>query len=475
MKFLFSINGGWQSFLIVVTLLFFQFGIGMAADLKPETILTTCSVPDFMYRKQRMPTIMTQQKREGWYTTVMPAVGVDPETGFNFGALTEIFYNKSKDDPFFEYTPYRRKISAGAVITTQKWQSYALVYDEPYVNDTPWRLRGVAQVWINPVATYFGLGEDSMQDLHSSGSSESFDNYDAYQNSLNQESGGVAYTKYNELSRNHIVIQPTAEYDLLGGILRPLGGFQFSRYWINDYQGTTVDAIDANGDNVDATQATTKLAEDCASGTAIGCDGGFDNFLKLGLTLDTRDFEPDPTRGFLIQSVAEISTKVLGSDFDYQRFNFSAAGYHNLISTPRRLVLGGRILYTMQFNDVPFFSIPTMSYTADRNWEGLGGFHSLRGYVLNRFVGKAAALTNWELRWKIGEKTIFDQNLGFTLAPFWDAGRVFDSPGDSSFEDWKHAVGGGLRLAWNLSTVISFDYGVGSEGSAFYMELGYVF
>jgi hypothetical protein len=56
-----------------------------------------------------------------------------------------------------------------------------------------------------------------------------------------------------------------------------------------------------------------------------------------------------------------------------------------------------------------------------------------------------------------------------------DAGRVFDSPGRFSANDWKVAGGLSFRLVWNLATIISFDYGVSSEGSLFYMDLGHPF
>ena len=59
------------------------------------------------------------------------------------------------------------------------------------------------------------------------------------------------------------------------------------------------------------------------------------------------------------------------------------------------------------------------------------------------------------------------------LVPFIDAGRVFDSIGDTTL--WKFAGGIGLRLAWNLSTIVSFDFGRSSEGNMFYMLLGHQF
>ena len=57
------------------------------------------------------------------------------------------------------------------------------------------------------------------------------------------------------------------------------------------------------------------------------------------------------------------------------------------------------------------------------------------------------------------------------LVPFIDAGRVFNSIGDTTLEDLKFDGGIGFRLAWNLSTIVSFDFGRSSEGSVFYMLL----
>jgi hemolysin activation/secretion protein len=128
----------------------------------------------------------------------------------------------------------------------------------------------------------------------------------------------------------------------------------------------------------------------------------------------------------------------------------------------------------MQFGNVPFYSAPTIPFT-DGDVAGLGGHATLRGFVADRFVGRAAAYANGELRWSFAEKMLWKQHLRFMLVPFVETGRVFDSVGDSTFKDWKLDGGVGLHLAWNLSTVISFDYARSGEGGMFYMELGHQF
>jgi hemolysin activation/secretion protein len=106
---------------------------------------------------------------------------------------------------------------------------------------------------------------------------------------------------------------------------------------------------------------------------------------------------------------------------------------------------------------------------------GLGGYATIRGYKQSRFVGNAMTWVNAELRWSFAETMLWDQHLRFMLAPFVDSGRVFDTVGDTSLRDWKTGGGFGFRLAWNLSTVVSFDYGVSRESSFFSMELGHQF
>jgi hypothetical protein len=61
------------------------------------------------------------------------------------------------------------------------------------------------------------------------------------------------------------------------------------------------------------------------------------------------------------------------------------------------------------------------------------------------------------------------------LVPFFDTGRVFDSVGATTLREWKLAGGLGFRLAWNLSTVISFDYSYSEEANFFNMEVGHQF
>jgi outer membrane protein assembly factor BamA len=421
--------------------------------------------PDFMARKKSLPDLLLKDKRTGRYITGFPAIGWDPETGFNYGAAVQWFDNGPSDSRYFRYTPYRQRLAVAATGSTGGSTRALLGYDRPYVADTPWRLRAAGIFEQNKFQNYFGVGESTLGPLTYPGSTRSFDNFDEYTEALEQKTGGQTWARYNEYRKTQAGGVVTVERDFWGGWLRPQIGFQFTHIDVEDYTGEHIDG---------AVMQPTRLLTDEQAGRVLGFGGGWDNALKVGMTFDTRDFEPDPASGVMLQVVGRISTEALGSEFDYQQVTVSGRGYHNLLGDVGRLILAGRLCYVMQFGDIPFYSAPTIPFT-DGDADGLGGHATLRGFVTDRFVGEAAALADVELRWAFAERTLWGQHLRFMLVPFVDTGRVFDSIGDTVLKDWKVDGGIGFRLAWNLSTVVSFDYARSGEGTMFYMELGHQF
>ena len=421
--------------------------------------------PDFLNKRSPLPDLLLKDKRAGSYFTGFPAIGWDPESEFNYGAAIQWFDNGPADSPFFRYTPYRQRVAIAAAGSTGGSRRALIGYDHPYIGDSPWRVRGAAIFDQNEFQNYFGVGESTLGSLTYPGSPIGYDNFDDYTRALNQIVNGETWARYNDYRRTQAGGVVTVERDYLGGRLRPQVGFQFFHVDVGDYTGESVN---------DAIMQPTRLFTDNQAGNILGFDGGWDNALKVGLSFDTRDFEPDPASGMMLQAVGRFSTKLLGSEFDYQQLTLTARGYHNLLGESKRLILAGRVTYAMQFGDVPFYSASGITFT-DGDASGLGGHATLRGFVTDRFVGEAMACVNGELRWSFAETMLWGQHLRFMLAPFVDAGSVFDSVGDTSFNDWKFDAGLGFRLAWNLSTVVSFDYARSSEGSMFYMELGHQF
>lgn len=116
---------------------------------------------------------------------------------------------------------------------------------------------------------------------------------------------------------------------------------------------------------------------------------------------------------------------------------------------------------------------PATGWDAEEGFN-LGGFGTLRGFKTKRFIGDSAVLLGGELRTFLTEWTLWGQHLRPGAALFAEAGRSFDGV-DLHFRNWRAGYGGGLRLAWNLATIVSFDLGVSREDTIFYMELGTAF
>jgi outer membrane protein assembly factor BamA len=423
--------------------------------------------PDFLNQKRPLPEETLKRKAENWYATGIPTIGVDPEVGPIFGAQVQIFDNGERSSPFFAYSPYRRQIGAGAMAGTEGnfWSAF-VTYDQPYLDDSPWRVRSYVGATASKERKYFGTGEQTLDRLHYPGADRTFSHFDDFENAIEQNVGGVTWAHYNEYQQRILLGAFNLEYDLMGGLLRPLIGVQFGRIGVTDYTGRQ-----ENG----AVIQETKLAEDNRLGKIRGFEGGWDNNLRIGLSYDSRNYEPDPTSGILAQAFLSGAMRPLGSEFNYGVSTLGLTAYVPPFPDYDRLVAVGNALAAFRFGDVPFYAMNRLSLPKDEVRTGLGGFPTLRGYNTNRFVGRTTLNLNAELRWSFAEFTLWDQRLKTAVAPFVDTGRVFDTIGAFSTERWKTSWGIGFRLAWNLATVISFDYSISPEGSLFFMQLGQPF
>jgi hemolysin activation/secretion protein len=149
-------------------------------------------------------------------------------------------------------------------------------------------------------------------------------------------------------------------------------------------------------------------------------------------------------------------------------------GYWSPFPRVADLVLAARGVYEVQSKGAPFFSMNSFPFTEDPR-VGMGGVRTIRGYQQDRFVGSVMALTNYEIRWTFAQTRILEQRFAFIAVPFLDMGRVFDSVRNTSLAGWNRSQGGGLRIAWNLATIIMIDYGVSQEDSGLYINFTHIF
>jgi hypothetical protein len=428
--------------------------------------------------KQRLSDDDYARKVEGGYVTGVPLFAYDPNLGFGFGARLYYYYDGHRDDPLFAYTPYVHRVFAQGFATTGGAQDHVIDYDAPAFPNADYRVRATLEFEAAKDWPYFGTGTRSMAPLRfPAAPGQTFSKMSNYQNATSAiQANGTTYARYNLYDFQRPVLQVALERNLLGGVLRSLVGANISYVKLHDYTGELVptSAHDSNGHTLDAPEAQTLLATDCASGRLLGCSGGWDNVLRLALSLDTRDFEPDPNSGVYAELSGEYGTKALGSQYQYMRLMLSVRGFYSPIPRYADLVLAARGLYEIQTAGTPFFSESLLPFIDDDH-SGLGGLKTLRGYAQNRFVGPIMALTNYEVRWTFSKFHLLKQGVALIAVPFVDMGRVFDDVGQTTLRGWKRAQGAGLHIAWNEATVIIIDYGFSDEDSGLYLNFNHMF
>ncbi|MBA3499365.1 MAG: BamA/TamA family outer membrane protein [Deltaproteobacteria bacterium] len=423
---------------------------------------------------QRLSEADLARKNEGGYVTGLPLVAYSTDIGFGGGARAYYYFNGKRTDPRFRTTPYLHRVFLQGFLSTRGVQFHWLDYDAPRIAGTRYRIRSQLIYGRNINQNYFGLGSRALDPLRFPGSPDTFDSYADYYAAQQRIDGGQTYTKYDQLDLAKPLWIASIERSFGGDRVRVLGGLGFSYATIRDYTGKQVDAIDDAGNAVDATQAPTRLRVDCDGGDLVGCSGGFDNFFRLGISYDTRDYEPDPNCGTFIDVALDAGSVALGSEYDYLRLLAAARGYYSPIPQHADLVLAGRGLIQFQSSGVPFFSMNGLPFTEDFR-SGLGGHRTLRGYRQDRFVGRTMAALNAEVRWTFTRFKLWRQKFGLIAVPFFDLGRSFDHAGALTLDDWRPSYGGALRISWNLATIVTIDYGRSSEDTGLYINFGHIF
>jgi hypothetical protein len=456
------------------------------------------SLPFFIDPRKKMPTEELKYKKEGAFITGLPRVEYDPIRGFGAGGNLNFFINNDKNDPFFEYTPYRHRVNAEFFIFENGRVRYALNYDAPYIFNSKWRLRADAVLWEDPNAQYWGIGRRSLDQLRfrdkRTGLDRNFRRMSDYEDNLAlAEFDGTYYR--TDFHFNHF-LQREQLYNLLGertfwgGKGRFMFGYEMLFTSFQSYSGRIAEeAFTLDGERVDAFNNETLVDLEKAEGVwdRFNLDGFnnsssymFTSMLAAALIYDTRDFEPDPSKGVFLQYSHEYSAPWLGSQFDFNKFMVQGQVFQTLKrwnNGKGRLTFAGLGAFGYIFGpNINFIEMWDLSSQAEAGGIlVLGGDRSIRGYREARFLAPTVALINLELRARFFDFKLLNQNFAFGLTPFFDMGSVWDSPTDISFSRWVGAPGLGGRLAWNQSTILRLDYAQSVEGSQFFFGFGHIF
>ncbi|MGQ9461845.1 MAG: BamA/OMP85 family outer membrane protein [Candidatus Fervidibacter sp.] len=194
-------------------------------------------------------------------------------------------------------------------------------------------------------------------------------------------------------------------------------------------------------------------------------DQGWVTGIAYSRLIDTRDFLFDPSKGTYFEGEFELAPKLFGGSRTFVKLLLDWRRY---IPQGKNTVFASRLMVGTAFGSVPIFE----------NFF-VGGAETLRGYTIDRFVGRHMVVFNTELRRR------FRKELQGVL--FVDVGDAFGGPnsldlkaaqaGEPKRRDelkLKVGYGFGIRFVTPFG-LLRFDFGFGEEGQRTHFSVGSAF
>lgn len=422
---------------------------------------TLSDLPFKISHLKKLDSLELAEKKEGTFVTGIPDISIDPLNGFGYGVEGSIIFNGKRSNPFFEYTPYLTKIDITLFNTSNQQREIIVSLDKPYIFKSKWRIRGELAYEINPNLLYFGITDETLNNLKAISQRDnvpqpqfSGSSYSDYENSL---TGNL--TTFNTYTKQEYIANISGEYSIFDSKIRVLIGGELAGLNIT----TAIDSL-------------SRLQNDKNTNNLLGVGKSTITFLQLGLVYDTRDFEPAPNRGVFAEVTNEFSNQIIGSNFNMNKLFGQVKWYKKIFPNKlKKMIFASRFGIGYTFGGAPFFEYQD-EWSSEGSIEGLGGAHTLRGFKQSRFLDRGMYFFNTELRTRFAHFTVLQQHLVFSAVPFFDAGSVYKNIMVAFKRNRiRYSEGLGLRIAWNSSTILRFDYALSKEDNQFFFTFGQTF
>ena len=394
--------------------------------------------------------------KRGWSIVPLPALSYDSDMGVQLGVIVVAYYFGNGDT----YPEYLHKFTAEACWFTKGSGIYHFFYDSKHLIKGH-RLTASASYIPNTMRPFFG--------------------FNGYLSPYNSGMSSAFYAMKRNLERIIGDVQGTVAGDLGWSAGISFYHIATGRVQADEYSQTTT-LYDLYADS-----GLIKEKEK---------HGGSHLELRLGAVYDTRDHEPDPSRGIYSDIIVYGSPDIFnGREENYLRL---AASFRHFIPViPKRLTFAYRLSYqgTLAGN-LPFYMQNnfTTLFLRQINSDVLGGAISLRGVQYNRILADGAAWANFELRIRLFRFRLLGQDWYTAANPFFDIGQGVqpyrldamknvsqdrDKIYSGDNEAPHMSAGLGLKLVMNENFVLSaelgkpFDRRDGKYG--IYLNLNYIF
>lgn len=194
-----------------------------------------------------------------------------------------------------------------------------------------------------------------------------------------------------------------------------------------------------------------------------GIEGFVAHAQRISFVYSTLDSLTAPTFGGFAKVSLENSSRLLGSTADYRHYEGELKGFIPLDNA--RFVSVFRLVYNQTLGEqVPFLEQSI-----------LGGENTLRGFGRNRFIDNSYFLLNLEERIRLFRWEVFNVKADWELAPFIDLGAVMERLDRASCSQFEFNPGLGIRAVVRPNIIGRVDVGIGRNGPAVFVGLGYPF
>lgn len=189
-----------------------------------------------------------------------------------------------------------------------------------------------------------------------------------------------------------------------------------------------------------------------------GWEGGRYATAALGVLIDTRQNEINPTQGVAADLSLRVSAPWVGSQWTSAGVT---AGFRSWLSLGQRVVWANHLLVDSRWGNEPFFN---QAYVGGLGRGVIGGRWILRGLPEERYRGDGLALTQQELRITVLQHSVRKRSTwSWMVVPFADLARTWSWAHDDPRLGLHPTGGAGLRLNLNDLIVLRADVGVGPE------------
>lgn len=383
--------------------------------------------------------------RVGWGWGGVPAINFNSDEGLGLGILGSIYRYDGGTQP------YKTRITLLAFITTRAIQYHYLEFDALRVGDSPLRLTGRVAFDATRVDNFCGIGPDVTCDEAEA---------EAAAGDLQGQEREDFVRRYYRTRYLYPRMRLNARYalDPMPHRFELIAGYRLEYITHGDFQ--------------EAGPFPGSLYEQ-----QFGEEGerGFVSVLQAGAMLDNRDNEPSPIRGYWIEASVRGASRFIGSTWEYVGFNTTLRGYTPVFTD--RLVFADRIVLDGIAGDAPIRELANPGGT--QRYTGYGSLNAGRGIRQRRFIGKALAMNQAELRWLALPFTVAKVpidihvlgflDVGFVGAELSDFGRMFQTP--------LPGGGGGLRFAFDKNFIVRADvaFSAFENQPSFYIDINNVF